>query len=274
MPLDRTWYIGLVDDDQSNTVGTVWNKAAVDSLMDAVDAELVDTVPAVLTTTGLQHNWAPGLHGDTLTRWAGASDLTVTGMAGGVAGQRWRFRNTGTAVAYFGHNNGSSLFQNRLWNTATSQATPVAPGGSLTYEHDGTQWYLLTHEQGAWITPTYSGANFTSNAGSWTVDAADVTTYAYRLSGKTLMVSWYLQSTSVTGTPTVLRVAVPNGFTITKAGLFPLVHDDAGAGNAGSFCLVNPGGTVIENYKAYGASAFANATNTTRLFSTITFEVN
>jgi hypothetical protein len=272
MPLDRTWYGTLIDDDGSNTVGTIWNKAAVDALMDAVDAELVDTVPTALTTTGTVHNWAPGLHGDTLTRWAGASDLTVTGLAGGVAGQRWRFRNTGSAVAYFGHNNGSSLFQNRLLNTATSQATPVAAGGSLTYEHDGSQWLLVAHEQGAWITPTYSGANFTSNVGSWTVDAGDVTRYAFRLSGKSLTATWYLQTTSVTGTPTVLKIAVPGGFTVVGSSLHPIVHDDAGGGNAGSFCL--PGGTSIDCYKTYGTGSFANATNTTRLFGTITIEVN
>lgn len=40
MALDRTWYNTLVDDDGSNTTGTVWNKAAVDSLMDAIDAVL------------------------------------------------------------------------------------------------------------------------------------------------------------------------------------------------------------------------------------------
>lgn len=49
MALDRTWYNTLVDDDGSNTVGTPWNKAAVDSLMDAVDASLV-TVPTLPIT--------------------------------------------------------------------------------------------------------------------------------------------------------------------------------------------------------------------------------
>jgi len=43
-PLDRTWYNGLVDDDGSGSVGTIWNKAAVDALMDAVDAALVPVV--------------------------------------------------------------------------------------------------------------------------------------------------------------------------------------------------------------------------------------
>ena len=39
-PLDRTWYNTLVDDDGSGTTGTVWNKTAVDSLLDSVDASL------------------------------------------------------------------------------------------------------------------------------------------------------------------------------------------------------------------------------------------
>jgi hypothetical protein len=243
--------------------------------MTVIDAELVDTVPAALTTTGTVHNWAPGLQGDSFTRWAGASDLVVTGLAGGVAGQRWTFRNTGSAVAYFAHNNSGSSAGNRWSNAATSNHTPVAGGGWATYEHDGAAWVLVTHEQGAWITPAYSGTNFTSNVGSWTVDAGDVTAFSFRLSGKTITVSWYLQATSVTGTPTQLRIAIPGGFTAAKSSLHPFVHDDAGAGNAGSFALVTgAGATTIDNFKAYGAGSFANATNTTRTFGTVTFEVN
>jgi hypothetical protein len=40
MALDRTWYNTLVDDDGSGMTGSVWDKADVDSLMDAIDAEL------------------------------------------------------------------------------------------------------------------------------------------------------------------------------------------------------------------------------------------
>lgn len=39
--LDRTWYNTLVDDDGSGLVGSVWDKADVDALMDAIDAEIV-----------------------------------------------------------------------------------------------------------------------------------------------------------------------------------------------------------------------------------------
>jgi len=44
LPLDRTWYNTLVDDDGSGTTGTVWNKTAVDGLMDTIDARLVGIV--------------------------------------------------------------------------------------------------------------------------------------------------------------------------------------------------------------------------------------
>jgi hypothetical protein len=41
MALDRTWYNTLVNDDGTNTVGSVWDKTDVDALMNAVDAEIV-----------------------------------------------------------------------------------------------------------------------------------------------------------------------------------------------------------------------------------------
>jgi hypothetical protein len=37
MPIDRTWWNNLVDDDGSGTVGTIWNKAAIKGLLDAID---------------------------------------------------------------------------------------------------------------------------------------------------------------------------------------------------------------------------------------------
>jgi hypothetical protein len=40
MALDRTWYNTLVDDDGSGLSGSVWDKADVNSLMNAIDAEL------------------------------------------------------------------------------------------------------------------------------------------------------------------------------------------------------------------------------------------
>jgi hypothetical protein len=40
MALDRTWFNALVDDDGTNTVGSVWDKADIKNLLDSVDSEL------------------------------------------------------------------------------------------------------------------------------------------------------------------------------------------------------------------------------------------
>jgi hypothetical protein len=56
--LDRTWYNTLVDDDGSGVVGSVWDKADVDSLMDAIDAEI-----ARLDARHASGVWIPTLSG-------------------------------------------------------------------------------------------------------------------------------------------------------------------------------------------------------------------
>ena len=38
MAIDRTWFNNLVDDTGTGTTGTVWNKAAISGLLDAIDA--------------------------------------------------------------------------------------------------------------------------------------------------------------------------------------------------------------------------------------------
>jgi len=40
MALDRTWYNSLVDDDGSGLTGSVWDKADVNALMNAIDTEI------------------------------------------------------------------------------------------------------------------------------------------------------------------------------------------------------------------------------------------
>jgi hypothetical protein len=57
MALDRTWYNTLLDDDGSGMTGSVWDKADVDSLMDAVDAEIARMDAAALKV--LTGTWTP-----------------------------------------------------------------------------------------------------------------------------------------------------------------------------------------------------------------------
>jgi hypothetical protein len=41
MALNRAWYDALVDDDGSNSIGTVWGKDDIKNLLDSVDAEIL-----------------------------------------------------------------------------------------------------------------------------------------------------------------------------------------------------------------------------------------
>ena len=57
---------------------------------------------------------------------------------------------------------------------------------------------MRDHEQGAWITPTFSAGDYDGGGGAmtWTVESGDVTTCKYYLKGRTL--AWALQLTGTT----------------------------------------------------------------------------
>jgi hypothetical protein len=71
MALDRTWYNTLVDDDGSNTVGSVWDKGDVNALMNTIDSEFLKYSLYAAGT------WTP-----TLTGSAGASGVTYAARTG------------------------------------------------------------------------------------------------------------------------------------------------------------------------------------------------
>jgi hypothetical protein len=79
-PIDRTWFNTLIDDDGSGTVGTIWNKAQVDGLLDSVDASLAGVVDK--NGTPASGHVAVFGDGDTVT---GSSSLTFD-TSGGSAG--------------------------------------------------------------------------------------------------------------------------------------------------------------------------------------------
>jgi hypothetical protein len=105
MALDRTWYNTLLDDDGSNTVGTPWDKAAVDSLMDAIDASLATVRPLAPRVTSITSSATPTPNADT------DDVLDITAQAAAAA-----FGNpTGTPV------NGQKLII-RIKDNATGRA--------------------------------------------------------------------------------------------------------------------------------------------------------
>src|SRR6185295_11740692 len=161
MPFNKTAWTALGNDDGSNTVGTLIDKTQLSTLM----APVIQTT----TSTGTQNNFA--ITADTrLLRCNNASLLTITGMTAGYDGQEVMITNVGAGLVSLPHQNASSTAANRFFNIATSGATSLSPAsGRARYVYDATSvaWVLLEHDQGAFITPTYAGTDYTSPTGTW-----------------------------------------------------------------------------------------------------------
>lgn len=96
MALDRTWYNTLVDDDGSGTTGSVWDKADVDSLMDAIDTEIARIDANGVTSTGtkvtqiaFEATQVPSADANTLDDYEEGSWTPVIGGSGGTTGQTY-----------------------------------------------------------------------------------------------------------------------------------------------------------------------------------------
>lgn len=228
--------------------------------------------------TGTKNDWAPGISGNTIIEWSGSSDLTVTGLASGTTAQIVEFKNTGTKIAYFAHNSGSSSAGNKLFNMVTSGVTPVAPKGSLSYYYDGTQWQLLHHEQGPAIDVPFTAGDFTGNgAMTWTLDSADLSQFSYHLVGRFVTFQIAIASSTTGGTPnTNLRVLIPNGWTISATQSiigFARTQNNGGTVAAGFIQATDADNTHIL-FKLMAAGNWANGTNNNAQQGQISFNID
>lgn len=278
MPIQRTAWI---DDDGTGTTGTIINNAEKTKLYDQIDAALLNplnkSAQTVVTSavTGTVHNWAPGLAGNTTIMFYGSADLTITGIAGGIQGQLVTLKNNSGAVVYARHNDSGSSAGNRLYHPVTSAPLPIAAGGWASWIFDSGLWTLIAHEQGAWITPAYSAADYTATGGGWTVDAGDVDHCEFRLDGKLLTVRLAVFGSSVSSAPTALQRKIPGGFTASKA----IYVGNVLCNNAGG-ALAVAGVSAAGNTAAFGITptiaggAWAASTNTTNVYGSVAVPVN
>jgi hypothetical protein len=272
--LDRTWYNTLVDDSGDNTSGTLWNKAAVDSLMDAVDAAILPATTAP-TTTGTQTALAiPVGSLDLVLYLNNATLLTVQGIAAGIQGQLLYVFSKGAGQVDFAHLHASGTALGKLKLCATTGLTSLAAGsGVAVFEYDATvtQWRLVAHDQGAWITPAYAGGDYTAATGTWTVDSGDVIEMKYWLKGRTLFMKLWVLTTSVSATPTELRRAIPGGFTVAGNDTLTMAQvSNAGGGAAVGYVAV---GATLYFTSTIGGGGWAVATNNTSVNCKVYCEV-
>lgn len=227
MAIDRGPWNALVDDDGSNLVGSIWNKAAIKTvLLDPIDVALGKVISN--GDTGTRQNWAPAGFATqhTLIEWGGTADLTVGGLVAGVSGQIVTIKNRSfsNAVLRVPYYDAGSTEANRFLNAVTSAPTPIAAGGWVQYVYDAA-WILVNHEQGAWLVPPFTAADYTGSGSMvWTVAAGHVVDCRYRLSGRTL--SWTLlivgSTTSGTAAAQLTRV-IPGGFSAAAQHVSPIV---------------------------------------------------
>jgi hypothetical protein len=227
------------------------------------------------TLTGTQNDFAALAARHLVLRCNNASLLTLSGFAAGSDGDIIEVISIGGGEVDITHQDTGSAAATRCINFVTSCSTPLAAGsGYAKYVYDATtaRWRLVVHEQGAWITPTFSAGAFTGTGSmTWTVDAGDVTTFAYRISGRTMILAFYLLTTTVGGTPSdPLLITIPRGATAAKTILTQgLRVSDNGTLRTGYVSSTAAGTTI-----ALGISAnWAASTNNTAVFGSLEFEL-
>jgi hypothetical protein len=135
-----------------------------------------------------------------------------------------------------------------------------------------TQFNLLGNASGVYTNVTYNAGDYTASAGTWTVDSADVTTFQYRMIGKSMLVNFQIANTDVSAGAT-LRIAIPGGFTANKGVIVPIRVIDNGVAGTG-LAQVVASGTRIICYASVAAAGFAvTAADNTGVQGQIEFEV-
>lgn len=263
----KTWTASVVTVADLNT----HIRDNLNYLKTAIDTNIVQTD----TFNGPVNNFAltPGVRvlycTNTVTR-------TYGGFTAGIDGQRLLIVSLGAGVVELQHQATTSTAANRLINWVTAGVTPLAPGaGVAELEYDGTtaRWRLIHHEQGAWLSlgPI---ASYTASAGTWTVDwPGDVITAAYRIRGREMTYSWYLNTTSTSaGMGTDLRIGIPSGYTSLKDVSVPTQTGDNNVSAIG-LALVAAAGAQIVLRLVNTAAWTSSVTNLTYVRGQITFEL-
>ena len=143
-----------------------------------------------------------------------SSDLTINGIAAGYEGQLVTFISQGAGNVFFAHQSGSAAAGDKLFNFVVSWLTPLAAGkGRATYRYNGSQWTLVEHEQGDFISFAFSAGNYTAGGSqTWTVASGDVTADLYYIKGHAMTWNFRYTTTTVGGTPaTTLIRTFPEG---------------------------------------------------------------
>lgn len=134
---------------------------------------------------------------------------------------------------------------------------------------DITRGWNVEHRQTGghrfpWKPVPFTAASFKADAGmTWTVDAADVVTYEYRVIDDTLELAWKIRNTDIGGTPSSeLRLSLPPGFVAASDRTTTAWYNDAGTQGTG-FAGCVAGEVYVRLYKNDGSAWTATTSDNT-----------
>jgi hypothetical protein len=161
--------------------------------------------------------------------------------------------------------------------TATGTFQNAGTGSANQLYVSGGSAALGSWQGGAWTTPTYAAGNFTASAGTWTVDAGDVTTYRYLQIGKTMVVAFTILTSTTSTTPNALKIAIPNsGVANVQTWSSGTCRDTGAGGFSPENCVieVDAAATVIQIRRAnWSGTNFSVNTNTVEVYGEVTIEL-
>ncbi len=160
--------------------------------------------------------------------------------------------------------------------TTSAIADSASPGTSLVFSHrDHTHGRETAATIGAalfpaWTTVSFTAGDFTAASGNWTVASGDLTTFAYMLIGKTMIVTIQVATSTVSATPSDLRILIPGGKTAARSTSSLCFIGDVGSFQAG---LIS---TIANDTKLYinkvTLATWGTSTDTTYVYATHIFE--
>lgn len=264
---DNQYYERSIDE------GSIWGELSLIGMTKGPGA-----VEQIITVTGNQ----PAITLNSMVtrlKCNNSALLTIQGLVPHIGQGDILFISSFNAQVDLEHLSGSASAGNKIQNFATVGKTSLAAGvGNAIYVYQGGagsgQWILITHEQGAWITPTYASGDYTAaGGGSWTVGSGDVTNYSYYLDGRNLKVNYKWDTTSMASTPTSVSAKIPGGYTSTKALDWYSVCNNNGTFHPG-LSRVTASGTTMTFFSNEGGSGWGNSTDNSEVGGSISFEVN
>ena len=136
-------------------------------------------------------------------------------------------------------------------------------------------WYRFFLElfyRGYWNDVAYDSTMFTGNGTIvWTVDSGDQVQFGFTQIGKTIIVAFWITTTTVAGVGSELWIALPFKHTNNRKVLVPVHVNDNGT-HATGYAYSMPSDSVLRISKVDGSN-WSAATNTTGVVGEVALEI-